>query len=138
MKRSNGIALILAGMALSPGMAGAQSGATPLAVAPAEGPAVVAALRKVLAENYVLPEVRPKLDAALARGLAAGRYTVSDPAMLVERINADMAAVTPDKHLGLQYDPRAAEAAAAGEGARRDDDGPASPEAIREARSINH
>lgn len=138
MKRNVRIKLIVAGLALLPGLAGAQPGATPAAVAPADGRAVVAALRKVLAENYVLPEVRPKLDATLARGLAAGRYNVSDPAVLVERINADMAAVTADKHLGLQYDPSAAAAAAAAEGARRDDDGPASPDAIREARSINH
>jgi hypothetical protein len=138
MKRTSGIALIVAGLALSPGMAAAQPGAAPAAVAPADGRAVVAALRKVLAENYVLPEVRPKLDAALARGVAAGRYDISDPAMLVERINADLAAVTPDKHLGLHYDPRAAAAAAAEQGARRDDDGPASPEAIRQAQSRNH
>ena len=74
-------------------------------------------------ENYVLPEVRPKLDAALAKGLAEGRYDVADPAVLVERINADLAAVAHDKHLGLQYDPRqAAELAAAPQGQR--DDGP--------------
>jgi hypothetical protein len=130
--------LIVAALALSPGMAGAQPAAAPAAVAPADGRAVVAAIRKVLAENYVLPEVRPKLDAALARGLADGRYDVSDPGALVERVNADLAAVTPDKHLGLQYDPRASAAAAAGQGARRDDDGPASPEAIRQAQSRNH
>jgi hypothetical protein len=138
MKRNSGIALIVAGLALSPGLAEAQTGAAPAAVAPAEGRAVVAAIRKVLAENYVLPEMRPKLDSALAKGLAAGRYDVSDPGVLVERVNADMAAVTPDRHLGLQYDPRAAAAAAAEEGARRDDDGPASPEAIRQAQSRNH
>ena len=80
--------------------------------------------------------MRPKLDSALAKGLAAGRYDVSEPAVLVERVNADLAAVTPDKHLGLQYDPRSA--AAAEQAGRRDDDGPASPEAIRRAQSINH
>ncbi|MGZ8419918.1 MAG: S41 family peptidase [Allosphingosinicella sp.] len=138
MKRNSGIALVVAGLALSAGMAAAQPGAAPAAVAPADGRAVVAALRKVLAENYVLPEVRPKLDAALAKGLAAGRYDVADPAIIVERVNADLAAVTPDKHLGLHYDPAAAAAATADQGARRDDDGPASPEAIRQAQSRNH
>ena len=67
--------------------------------------AVVAEVRKVLAANYVLPEMRPRLDAALAAGLAAGRYDVENPALLAERLNADMAAVAHDKHLGLQYDP---------------------------------
>ncbi|HYI41092.1 MAG TPA: S41 family peptidase [Allosphingosinicella sp.] len=139
MKRGSGIKLIVAGLALTPGLAGAQPGAAPAAVAPADRRVLVAALRKVLAENYVLPEVRPKLDAALAKGLAAGRYDGSDPGMLVERINADLAAVTPDKHLGLQYDPRAAAAAAeAAQSAPRDSDGPLPPEAIRQAQSRNH
>jgi hypothetical protein len=138
MKRTSGIVLFVVGLALAAGMAEAQPGAAPAAVAPADARAVVAALRKVLTENYVLPEVRPRLDAALARGLAAGRYDTSDPGTLVERVNADLAAVTPDKHLGLQYDPRSAAAAAEQPVARRDDDGPASPEAIRQAQSRNH
>ncbi|MEA3053975.1 MAG: hypothetical protein QOG72_2878 [Sphingomonadales bacterium] len=129
--------LIVVALALSTGITAAQAETPPTAVAPADGRAVVAAIRKVLAENYVLPEVRPKLDAALARGLAAGRYDVAEPGMLVDRVNADLASVTPDKHLGLHYDPRAA-AAAAEQGARDDDDGPASPEAIRQAQSRNH
>ena len=137
MKRNSGIALIVAGLALSPGMANAQPAAPP-AVAPADGRAVVAALRKVLAENYVLPEVRPKLDAALAKGLAAGRYDVSDPGILVDRVNADLKAVTPDRHLGLNYDPRTAAASVAERAATQDEDGPASPEAIRQAQSRNH
>lgn len=138
MKRSSGIALIAAGLALSPAMAPAQPDSAPAAVSPADGRTVVAAIRKVLAENYVLPEVRPRLDAALAKGLADGRYNISDPALIVERVNADLAAVTSDKHLGLHYDPRSAAAAAAEQGGRRDDDGPPSPEAIRQAQSHNH
>ena len=137
MKRTSGIALFVAGLALAAGTAQAQPGAAPAAVAPADGRAVVAALRKVLTENYVLPDVRPKLDAALAKGLAAGRYDVSDPAMLVERVNADLAAVTPDKHLGMHYDPpgRGRGPAVA---APRGDDGPPTPEAIRQAQQRNH
>ena len=38
----------------------------------------------------------------------------------------------------MHYDPRAAAAAAADRAAPRGDDGPASPEAIREAQSRNH
>ena len=67
--------------------------------------AVVADLQRILDANYVLPEVRPKLSAALSQGLAAGRYNVSDPSVLAERINADMSAVAHDKHLGMHYDP---------------------------------
>ncbi|HET9639474.1 MAG TPA: S41 family peptidase [Allosphingosinicella sp.] len=134
MKRTSGIALFVAGLALAAGMAEAQPVAA-AAVAPADGRTVVTALRKVLAENYVLPDVRPKLDSALAKGLAAGRYDVSDPAILVERVNADLAAVTPDKHLGLNYDPQQA---AQLSGAPRQDDGPATAEQLRVARLRNH
>src|SRR4051794_6775690 len=66
---------------------------------------VVADVRHIIAANYVLADVRPKLDAALAEGLAAHRYDVSDPNMLAERINADMAAVAHDKHLSMRFDP---------------------------------
>ena len=48
--------------------------------APADGRAVVAEVRRILAERYVLPERRPALDAILAQGLAAGRYDVREPA----------------------------------------------------------
>lgn len=133
------IALIFAGsLAFSPAGLPAQPAAVD-APAPAavDGKTVVAAVRRVLAENYVLPEVRPKLDSALARGLAEGRYDVSDPAVLTQRINADLAAVAHDKHLGLEYDPRvAAELAASPQGQR--DDGPPTPGQIRQAKQRNH
>ncbi|HEX8261638.1 MAG TPA: S41 family peptidase [Allosphingosinicella sp.] len=138
----HGIALGIAAAALA-GAAGApaqpaRTGPAPAASpAPAAGEAVVAELRRVLAANYVLPEVRPKLDSALGRGLAAGRYATTDPAVLVERVNADLAAVTKDKHLGLHYDPRqAAEIAAAPQG--QAEDGPPTPGQIRQARLRNH
>jgi hypothetical protein len=135
MTRKGRIGAIVAGLALSPGMAGAQPAPAPAAVAPADGRVVAAALRKVLAENYVLPDVRQKLDSALAKGLAEGRYDVSDPKILVERINADMAAVTPDKHLGLMHDPQQAAQLA---GAPQQDDGPPTAEQQRVARLRNH
>ncbi|HEU0133722.1 MAG TPA: S41 family peptidase [Allosphingosinicella sp.] len=140
--RIRGIALIAAASAaLSSQVSPAQPGGAPTAPAPADGRTVVAEIRKVLAENYVLPAVRPKLDAALAKGLADGRYDVSDPAVLIDRINADMTAVAHDKHLGVEYNPRAAaeaaEAAAQPQAAGPEDDGP-SPEQIREAQRRNH
>src|SRR3990170_1061781 len=70
-----------------------------------DGRAVVADVRRILAANYVLPEMRPKLDAVLAKGLASGRYDVSDPAELATRINADLASIAKDKHLGIEFDP---------------------------------
>lgn len=126
-----GLLILIAGLALLPGGAPAQ----PAVAAAADGRAVVAEIRRVLAAHYVLPEVRPKLDAALAKGLAEGRYDVSDPAALVERVNSDMAAVARDKHLGMMHDPAQAARLAGG---RQRDDGPPSDEQIRVARLRNH
>ena len=142
MKRNSGIGLIVAGLALSPVMAAAQPPAAPVAVAPADGRAVVAELRRLLAAKYVLPEVRPKLDSALAKGLAEGRYDVSDPAVLLDRVNADLAAVAHDKHLSLEYSPRQsaelAAAIAADPPGQADEDDQPSPEQIRQAQRRNH
>ena len=92
--------------------------AVPLAAAKAQEPkpaeqtkavnpsAVVAEVRQIIAERYILPERRPALDAVLAQGLASGRYDVRDPAVLAERINADLDRVGRDKHLNFRYDPQ--------------------------------
>ena len=117
------------------------SGPAPAQSAPAivqvDGQAAISEIRRILARNYVLPEVRPKLDAILAKGLGEGRYALADPNALVERVNADLAAVAHDKHLGVHYDPaEAAELARlpAGGGA---DDAPPTPEDIRAAQRRN-
>jgi hypothetical protein len=103
-----------------------------------DGKAAVTEIRSILAQNYVLPELRPKLDAALARGLAEGRYDVTDPSVLVERINADLAAVAHDKHLGMHFDPaEAADLAGKATGAGADD-GPPTHSDIRDARRRNY
>jgi hypothetical protein len=96
--------------------------------------AVVAEVRRILADRYVLPERRPALDAILARGLASGRYDGIDPATLADRISSDLAEAGNDKHLGFQYNPRqAALLASPATG------GPPNPEAFRQmARASNH
>ncbi len=97
--------------------------------------AAVAEVRRVVAANYVLTEMRPRLDAALARGIATGRYDVSDPNELARRVNADLAEVAHDKHLGLMFDPQMA----AGLGTERHrDDGPPTADDIQGARLRNH
>lgn len=99
---------------------------------------VVADLRRIIAANYVLADVRSRLDAALVKGLATGRYYVGDPGELVDRINADMKAVAHDAHLGMRYDPaQQAQLAArpAGSGA---DDAPPSDDEIRRAAKFNY
>jgi hypothetical protein len=68
---------------------------------------VIDAVRKAIRENYVLPAKRAPLEAALEKGLASGRYAVADPRELAQRVNADLFAVSNDKHLGLNFDPEA-------------------------------
>ena len=128
-----------AALALIPATAGAQAQeAAAAAAAKVEPRAVVADVKRILNENYVLPEMRPQLAAALDKGLAAGRYNVSDPGVLAERINEDLTAVAHDGHLGMHFDPKqSAELAAhhAGAGA---DDAPPTEEEIRFADRLNH
>ena len=100
--------------------------------------AVLADVQRILDANYVLPEMRPNLSAALSQGLAAGRYNVSDPNVLVERINADMSAVAHDKHLGMQYDPSQQARLAASSAGSGADDAPPSEEEVRQATRLNH
>ena len=134
-------AIILAGaaaLAFAPATAPAQPAAAPPATAAVDAAKVVADVRRILGANYVLSETRPKLDAALAAGLASGRYNVADPGELARRINADLEAVAHDKHLGIEYDPaQHAELASQPPGSGADDAGP-SAEDIRRATRMNH
>lgn len=138
MKRFGIMSAATAAALLGGAAAVAQPVARPVqaAPAPADGKTVIAEIRRVLAENYVLPEMRPKLDAALAKGLAEGRYDVADPGALAERINADLAATGHDKHLNFRYAPeQAARIATLG---RQADDAPADAEQLRQAQARNH
>ncbi len=90
------------------GPAMAQAAAQASAPTPTDARALVAEIRRIVAERYVLPERRPALDAVLAEGLAAGRYDVADPGQMAERINTDLERVGRDKHLNLRFDPAAA------------------------------
>ena len=100
---------------------------------PLNSRAVVAEVRRVIAERYVLPERRPALDAIFARGLAAGRYDLTDPAELAERINADLDSAGHDRHLNFRLDPRQAAMLAAGSGPAPDNSA-----YERQVRAANH
>ncbi|HEX9948399.1 MAG TPA: S41 family peptidase [Allosphingosinicella sp.] len=132
-----GMLVFIAGLALLPAAAQAQAPGSEARPAPADGRTVVAEMRRLLAANYVLPEVRPRLDSILAKGLAEGRYDVADPAVLVERLNADLTAVARDKHLSVEYAPRRAAEMAAVPTGRPAGAGP-SPEQMRQAQRRNH
>ncbi|HEX8535574.1 MAG TPA: S41 family peptidase [Allosphingosinicella sp.] len=67
---------------------------------------VVAEIRRLIAESYVLPERRAELDAALSQEMSSGRYDVDQPALLAERVNADLERVGRDRHLNFRYNPK--------------------------------
>ncbi|MBX3562318.1 MAG: S41 family peptidase [Sphingomonas sp.] len=131
------LSIMLTGLAASiapPAIMAAQGQPPAAPAAQADPRAVVAQVRRILAERYVLPERRPALDAILARGLAAGRYDVSDPATLADRISSDLAEAGNDKHLGFSYNPQQAAMLS-----RQPEGGPPNPEIFRSmARANNH
>lgn len=127
-----------AALALVSSTSGAQQAPPVAAAAQADPQKVVADVRRIIAANYVLADVRPKLDAALSQGLASGHYNATDPTVLADRINADLSAVAHDKHLGMRYDPKQAEELAARPPGAGADDAPPSPEEIRQATRFNH
>ncbi|MEO8176533.1 MAG: S41 family peptidase [Sphingomicrobium sp.] len=127
--------LLAAAMPLAALAAAAQPAPAAVTV---DGEAAVAGIRRILSQNYVLPEVRPKLDAILSKGLSEGRYDVADPNILAERINQDLKSVAHDKHLSIDYNPAdAAELAAQPPGAGADDAPPTAAD-IRAAEHRNH
>ena len=128
-----------AALAITSGSATAQANAQAATTAPAkvDAKATVNDIRRILNENYVLPELRPKLDAALAKGLASGRYNVTEAPVLAERINADMEAVAHDRHLGMRFDPKQASVLATRPDAQ-DDDAPPTAEEMAFADRLNH
>ncbi len=112
-------AVLLASVAAAgyavPLQAQSKSPASPEAVAETfDFKVIVAEVRRLIRERYVLPERRPALDAVLAKGLASGRYAVKDGAVLAERLNADLEQVGQDRHLTFRFDPREAAVIAAG------------------------
>lgn len=106
------------------------------AAAPAslDSKAVVAEVRRVIAERYVLPERRPALDAMLAKGLASGRYDIKDAGALAERINQDLETAGHDRHLNFSFNPQEATLLSA---AHRESE-PDHSGFEREVRSANH
>jgi hypothetical protein len=64
--------------------------------------ALVTALARELADNFVFPDVGQRYAAAMQAKLASGAYAgISDPATLAQTITADLQAVAKDGHLKL-------------------------------------
>ena len=104
--------LIAAALVLGPlaPVAGAQqppANAAPAAprLSPAERTSALEAIRRVLAEQYVFPEMRAKLVNRLSRAEKEGRYDVGQPYLFAERITDDLRAEGRDGHLALRHAP---------------------------------
>lgn len=108
------------------------------AAAAIDGGAVAREVKRLLNEHYVLPEARAKFAAVLDKGIASGRYAVNDRMLLVTRLNENLDSVTPDKHLGVMYDPQRAKALASAPAGGGGDDAPPSPQAILQSERNNH
>jgi len=100
---------LLLGAAVGSASAQQPAGASRPAVVPrlsaADRDAALTAVRKMLAEEYVIPEMRAKLVKRLSQAEKAGRYGVEEPFVFAERVTEDLRAVSRDGHLSLQYSP---------------------------------
>jgi hypothetical protein len=103
-----------------------------------DGRGTAEAVRKLLDERYVLPELRPKFAEVLNAGIASGRYDVAEVEELVKRLNDDLAKVTTDKHLSVELDPVASKQLSEAQPGAGADDGPSSPAQIAGAERLNH
>jgi hypothetical protein len=81
----------------------AQSG--PPALSAAEREAALKAIVTAFEEQYVFPEMRPRIVEHLKNAERSGRYTTDDPLVFAERVTEDLKTVGRDKHLFLSFDP---------------------------------
>jgi hypothetical protein len=128
--------LIASGFAAAmPGLPAAAQQSAPAAQMPRlDARAVVAHVREIIGKRWVLAQHRPRLDTILAKALASGRYDVTDPAVLAERIDEDLKRIGHDRHLGFEFDREAAATIAARD--YQEDPDPSAFE--RQTRLANH
>ena len=132
------IALLIALAAIAPVARPAIAQPAAQEAAAVDGRAVAGEVKRLLNEHYVLPELRAKFAAVLDKGISSGRYDGALAEKLVELINADLASVTPDKHLGVMVDPERSRELASAPPRAGADDAPPTPEEIRGAERNNH
>ncbi|HET9240166.1 MAG TPA: S41 family peptidase [Oligoflexus sp.] len=65
---------------------------------------IVESLTREFKENYVFPDVAAKMESALKKNLADGRYKdIDDPEILANRLKVDLIEVSHDKHINVFY-----------------------------------
>ena len=74
-------------------------------LSPSQRASALGAIRQVLADEYVFPDMRAKLVERLSRAEKDGRYDVEQPHLFAERITDDLREVARDGHLSLQHAP---------------------------------
>jgi len=87
----------------------------PITLSAAERDAALKAIMSAFEEQYVFPEMRPRIAERLQASQRSGQYGVNDPVVFAERVTRDLRDVTRDKHLSLVVDPVGYAAALAGE-----------------------
>ena len=89
--------------ALAPRLVHAQQTSQPLTAAERER--ALGEVRKVLADEYVVPKMRAKLVERLSRAEKEGRYSVDQRSLFAERVTEDLREVARDGHLSLRHSP---------------------------------
>ena len=72
---------------------------------PQQASAVVGDVAANVQSYYVIPEKRAAIVAAVRDAEKRGRYVTTDPAVLAERLTADLLAASNDLHMALLHDP---------------------------------
>jgi hypothetical protein len=71
---------------------------------------LVAETNQLLKRYYVYPDKAGEITSRISSSLSSGRYNVTDPIVLADRMTQDMQAVTNDKHMSVSFNPDQARA----------------------------
>ena len=86
--------LTMCSLACTSALAQSQAAATLTA---AERDAALKAITSAFEEQYVFPEVRPRIVEKLQAAAGSGRYATDDPAVFAERVSDDLVEASNDK-----------------------------------------
>lgn len=112
MLRTSRLTMMLAMSGLVCLSAVGQAGAAGLSAA--ERDAALKAIFAAFEQQYVFPEVTPRIIEGLQAAERSGRYATDDPQVFAERVTEDLMQVGQDKHLSLSVDPAGYAAATSG------------------------
>lgn len=87
----------------------------PVTFTVAEREAAIKAIVSAFEEQYVFPEVRPRIVERLKDAERSGRYATDDAGVFAERVTEDLLEASHDKHLSLSVDPAGYAVASRGE-----------------------